>query len=263
MRLRLLKWVKKLLLKTPFEGRRRLPAAVLEPVELILAYFEARGKNTTVLQIGACDGAQNDPVRLHAAKGSARCILLEPNPFAFERLQNTYAGMHNVTLLQAAIAEQHGEAHLYRVRRSGKTREEVDLTLQIASFYKKHLEKHGTRPEDIERITVPSRSLSSVLAEFGVMKLDLLQIDAEGFDAAVVRMALDLPVLPDVINFEHIHLRNADRQPLFDLLARRKYLLGYDQMNLIAVQEALMEEMRSARRMPASSGASTPFPPAS
>jgi FkbM family methyltransferase len=232
---------------TPFEVRRCVPSVTLDPLDLILTNYDGRGEKITVLQIGACDGITNDPIHRHVAKGAARAILVEPNPYSFERLQKNYAGIENVTLIQSAIGELDGEAQLYRMKRTGIADSETDLTLQIASFYKEHLKHHGKKADQIERIAVPCRSLSSLVAELGLSKIDLLQIDAEGFDAAVVRMALKLPVLPFCINFEHTHLRRADRRPLFDLLKANGYLLGHDDWNVLALQGPLMEQWKEAR----------------
>ena len=232
--------------KSPFEIRRRLPTVTLEPLQLILDNFSAREKKVTIVQVGACDGVTNDPIRNEVAKDSTRAVLIEPNPFAFDRLQKVYADRPNVTLIQAAIGEKDGEAHLYRVKNAEKTHSDIDPTLQIASFYREHLEHHGKKAHEIEQITVACRSLSSLVAEFGLIKIDLLQIDAEGFDAAVVRMALKLPVLPDCINFEHVHLAAQDRQPLFDLLKENGYLLSYDAWNILAMrQTSLAHKIRA------------------
>jgi FkbM family methyltransferase len=226
---------------TPFEVRRWLPTVSLEPLELILAGYCARGDGITVVQVGACDGSNNDPIHRYVAQGLVNAVLIEPNPYAFSRLEKAYAGLPNVTLIQCAIGELDGEAELYRIKKTDKSDSEVDLTLQIASFSRKHLVHHGKKSREIEQIKVPCRTLSSLIAELGLSRIHLLQIDAEGFDAAVVRMALKLPVLPDCINFEHIHLATRDRRPLFDLLKTNGYLLGYDEWNILAMQQAVME----------------------
>ena len=247
MLLRLKRFIRRLMAMTPFEIRRKMPVISLEPLDLILASYDARGQEITLLQVGACDGTYNDPIRHHVIKGSTRAILIEPNPLAFARLEKTYAGLPNVTLIQTAIGEQDGDATLYRVKKTDKTGSEVDWTLQIASFYLAHLERHGIEPDQIERITVPCRSLSSLVADLGLTKVDLLQIDAEGFDAEVVRMALKMSMPPDCINFEHVHLRTEDRQPLFDLLKANGYLLSYDVWNILAVQMPLLEELKRGK----------------
>jgi len=237
---------RQLMMITELEIRRSRPAVTLEPLDLVLALFDARGEEITILQVGACDGVNNDPIYHHVVKGFTRAILVEPNPFAFARLQKTYAGLPKVTLIQTAIGEHDGEAHLYRVKNSNQMDSE-GLSFQVASFYPEHLERHGHKPHDIERISVPCRSLQSLVAELGLPKIDLLQVDAEGFDAAVVRMALKMPVRPDCINFEHVHLRAVDRKPLFDLLKTNGYLLGYDASNIFALQMPLLERLKKGK----------------
>ena len=87
---------------------------------------------------------------------STRTILIEPNPFAFARLQKTYAGMPNVALIQTAIADHDGEAQLYRVRNTGKSDSEVDLSLQVASFYKNTLSITAGRPTRLSKSPCPA-----------------------------------------------------------------------------------------------------------
>jgi hypothetical protein len=82
------------------------------------------------------------------------------------------------------------------------------------------------------------------LAEFDFSSIDLLQIDAEGFDAEIVRMALRIPEAPACIHFEHKHLSKADREPLFNELKANNYLLGYDAWNILAVRTPLVEKMK-------------------
>lgn len=151
-----------------------------------------------------------------------------------------------MTLLQTAIAEQDGELPMYRVRKTNIADSEADLTLQISSFYLKHLKRHGKKPQEIEKIAVQGRTLSSLVSELGLSQIDLLQIDAEGFDAKVVRMALKMPVRIDCINFEHKHLRKADRLPLFELLKANDYLLGYDAWNVLAVRDRAKDRLISS-----------------
>jgi FkbM family methyltransferase len=229
---------------TPFDLRRTLPVITLDPLDLLLSSYRARGEEINIVQVGACDGSNNDPINHYVRQGMARAVLIEPNPFAFARLQKAYAGAEGVTLIQSAVGTHDGETFLYRVKKVDKMDSEVDLTLQVASFYREHLESHGKKPSEIEKIAVPCRSLFSLVSELGLTKIDLLQIDAEGFDAAVVRMALEMQITPTCINFEHIHLVSADRRPLFKLLKEKGYLLGFDAWNILAVKESLMQEMK-------------------
>jgi hypothetical protein len=98
------------------------------------------------------------------------------------------------------------------------------------------------KDDEIQRISVPCRTLSSLMTEMGVDEVDLLQIDAEGFDAAIVRMALSMPDLPRCINFEHIHLTSSDRKSIFNLLNSKGYLVAYGDWDILALQKPLLEQ---------------------
>jgi FkbM family methyltransferase len=231
----------------PFHTHRWLPVITLEPLDLLLAAFEGCSEPITILQIGACDGITNDPICHFVKREPARAILVEPNPYAFARLQSTYEGAPNVTLIQAAVGESDGEAYLYRLKKTRKQESGIDLSLQIASFDLRHLKRIHSDPKEIERITVPCRSLASLVSEHSLSKIHLLQIDAEGFDASLVRMALNLPSRPGCIHFEHVHLRTADRRPLYSLLKGNDYLLTYSGWNILAIQSQVLAKLKNGR----------------
>ena len=67
----------------------------------------------TFLQIGAFDGVGEDDLRELVAAHNLRGVMVEPQPTAFARLQETYRNQRQVTLLQAAIAESEGTRDLY------------------------------------------------------------------------------------------------------------------------------------------------------
>jgi FkbM family methyltransferase len=245
----MLKGIKSLLVQlmalTPYNVRRRLPLITLDPLDLLLASYWAREESLNIVQVGACDGSTSDPIYQYVKAGSARAILVEPNPFAFERLRRAYAGVPGVTLIQAAIGDRDGEATFYRARQSGKTESEIDWSLQFASLSRAHVKLCGVKDEQIEAITVPCLVLPSLVRQQGMESIDLLQIDAEAFDVSIVRMALQLPVLPGCVNFEHACLPLLERNPLYDSLKADGYLLGYDSWNILAVQTSLLDRMRS------------------
>jgi FkbM family methyltransferase len=230
---------------TPYNIRRRLPTITLDPLEVLLTSSWACEECLNIIQVGACDGTSSDPIHQYLKSGTARAILIEPNPSAFQRLERAYSGVPGIILIQAALGKRDGEATLYRVKESGKTASEIDWSLQFASFSRAHVKRHGVRADRIEAITVPCRTISSLIKQHGMSKIDVLQIDAEGFDASIVRAALKLPMLPKCINFEHSHLALFERNPLYDSLKSNGYLLCYDSWNILAIQRNLVDQMRS------------------
>ena len=70
---------------------------------------------------------------------------------------------------------------------------------------------------------MPTVRFANLLARHKVTAIDLLQIDAEGFDFEVIKM-LDLRAMkPAIIHYEHFHLSPADRRAANEYLAEHGY----------------------------------------
>ena len=113
----------------------------------------------TFLQIGAFDGVGEDDLRELITTHNLRGVLVEPQPAAFARLQQTYRKQRQVTLLQAAIAEQEGTRELYCHRSHAS---------MAASFDRRHLRKHGISDHDIVAQPVPCHTVESALRVAGL-----------------------------------------------------------------------------------------------
>ena len=234
-----------LLYDTRRQRRRAVPPSTVSSVQLALAYLLERTPGGTLVQIGACDGAAGDPVSHFVRRGVMQAILVEPVTSNFEKLQQTYAGVPGVSLVQAAIAHHDGEVTMYRARAAGRWADDPWVS-QVSSFDRKHLLRHGVRSHEIEEVTVPAISLPSLLTRFGIDKLDVLQIDVEGFDAEIVKMALSLPTPPDVINFERMHLTAAGIKAVFENLKRCGYTWTHDFFDTLALHHRFTQQWQSS-----------------
>jgi FkbM family methyltransferase len=191
----------------------------------------------TFLQIGAFDGACEDDLRELVTTHNLRGVLVEPQPGAFARLQQTYRNQKQVTLLQAAIAETEGTRELYCQRGAAS---------MTASFDKGHLRKHGVRDRDIVAQTVPCHTVESALRAAGLAQVDLIQIDAEGYDWPIIR-SIDLArVNPRIIRFEYRHMSDADADACISHLASHGYRFVLESYDIIAVRVAVVATSTSA-----------------
>ena len=69
-----------------------------------------------IVQIGANDGIQNDPLRKHLLKpGNYTAVLIEPLPFFIESLQKLYNSRNDIKIIQAAAGEVNGYRILYYI----------------------------------------------------------------------------------------------------------------------------------------------------
>jgi FkbM family methyltransferase len=235
--------IHRILALTPYELRRRqgelaLPDGKMDNIQLALAYYLESQTNPTFIQIGAGDGVSSDPTHDFVKRGQMKAVLVEPIEHSFRRLKDVYKGVPNVSFVQAAIAKHDGEACLYKVKEGARS---IDAywSPQLASFSSAHLLKHGVAASDIVEVKVPALTLASLIAKCGLESIDILQVDTEGFDGEIVKMALDLPRVPECINFEHVHLNAEERTEVFALLERHRYGWTHDQWNTLALHERL------------------------
>jgi FkbM family methyltransferase len=202
------------LIDTEFRGvppaLRRNPAAELRvSLDMVLAYYRLSHPDVCYLQIGAFDGVAGDPIYPLIERHALRGILVEPQPWAFEQLKTHYArfGASRFTFINAAIAAENGSTTLYRIRPGPGDPEWLP---QLASFDRQVLLSHGhlipNLESRIEAEPVRCLTVASLLEEAGTDRVDLLQIDAEGYDAEILRL-FDVPRRrPPIIRFEHKHL---------------------------------------------------------
>jgi FkbM family methyltransferase len=179
-----------------------LPYVVAEQLERDPEFF--------FLEIGANDGVVADPIHELVRRHGLAGLLVEPLPDLFEQLKANYAGHPKVAFERCAIGREDGQATLYRVRPDAPL---PRWAHSIASFDRAHLIHHLTGTKKgassvesyVEETKVPCLKLSTLLRKHGIEHLTLLQVDTEGFDCEVVRMALEAGLRPAIINYEFIH----------------------------------------------------------
>jgi FkbM family methyltransferase len=195
--------------------------------EYVAAHFACRHANSdvTVVQIGAYDGVVDDPLaevlELHGWTG----ILVEPQREPFKALERRYVGNPKIRLFNVAIADQDGFRNLYRTGPS-----------TLASFDRAHVVKHFDVKDEplIVEEPVECWTFSTLLERAGVERVDVLQIDAEGYDLELLRL-FDIPRrLPSIVNYEHVHLSRSERNSAAGLLISNGYRLGMSRFDTVA-----------------------------
>ncbi len=179
---------------------------VTAPFDILSLVVEDRMKTAEgffFLQIGANDGQLDDPlqhlVRVHRLSG----LLVEPLPDLFGKLMRNYAGQAGLTFENVAIGPVPGKAPIFRVKPA------ADVPYDwhgLASFSRAHLLKEGVPEALIEANEVDCALMADLLDRHSLRKLDLLQVDTEGYGHEIVKSVLDAGVRPAIINYEHCHL---------------------------------------------------------
>lgn len=218
---------------------RQPELAVKSCLHFVLAHELLRNPRPTFLQIGAFDGVAEDDLHGLIVAHNLRGVLVEPQPSAFEKLQRTYQNQPHVTLLQAAIAEEEGHRELFCKRG------EPSMT---ASFDREHLRRHGIADADIVSQTVLCHTVESALRTAGITNVDLIQIDAEGYDWPIIRSIDFARLRPGVLRFEYRHMRPSEADDCLSFLASHGYRFVVEARDIIAHRAfgALPRQLRSA-----------------
>ena len=191
----------------------------------VVAHEVLRNPQLTFLQIGAFDGEGDDDLRELVVNHRLRGLLVEPQSQAFARLRETYRDQPQVTLLQAAIAEREGVRDLYCRRGEAS---------MAASFNREHLRKHGIPEAEIVAQPVVCHTIESALRMAGLDRVDLIQIDAEGYDWPIIRSIDFNSVRPAILRFEYRHMPPADADACLERLARHGYRFLLEPRDIIA-----------------------------
>ena len=194
----------------------------------VVAHELLRNGDATFLQIGAFDGVGDDDLGELIKARRLRGVLVEPQPAAFARLKQTYAGQPQVVLLQAAIAEREGVRELF-IRKS--------KTSMAASFDREHLRRHNIPNRDIASIPVPCHTVASALGLAGLETVAIIQIDAEGYDWPIIRSIDFERVRPAIVRFEYRNMPPSDADACLAHLASRGYRFLLERRDIIALRQ--------------------------
>lgn len=179
------------------------------------------------IQVGVFDGQSEDDLTTIAKLPGVRGVLVEPQSEPFAKLKSRFGASRGISLLQAAIAPNEGTRTFYSTGAEGS---------RLASFDRDNLLRHGVAAGDIRSSEVRCLPLESVLAEAEFPRLDVLQIDAEGYDLEVLA-TLDLERwCPTVLRIEYRQLPPKEVDDLISRLAEWDYRFLVQDRDLVAIR---------------------------
>jgi FkbM family methyltransferase len=148
-------------------------------------------------------------------------------PYVFERLQRNLGDDPRFALENAAVADRDGTLPFYHLDRAGPGDDVPPWYDGLGSFSRETILSHADKIPDIaDRLVateVPCLTFESLCRKHGVEQLDVLLIDAEGYDWEIVRR-LDLEARhPRVLVYEHYHLPAPVRTQAREHLEARGY----------------------------------------
>jgi len=183
------------------------------------------------IEMGGNDGKTNDPIYPYVTKYKLSGIIIEPQEDVFKLLQDTYKDYPNVKCINAAISNETGRQTFYTAKESIKNKDNYSRITGIASFNKDILRRtiknklpaNVSVDDYIQETKVKTISLTDLLNEHKIRKVNMIQTDCEGFDYEIIKMIDFNKISPDIINFESEHLSESDLEECQNLLTTHEY----------------------------------------
>jgi hypothetical protein len=98
----------------------------------------------------------------------------------------------------------------------------------ISSFSLDHIRKHDEQfqtlwAKSVEKIQVPCMTVEELLQKHDMDYADVLHVDAEGYDGAILRSIDWSRLRPQSVYFEHMHLSQEEREACVHMLQSHGY----------------------------------------
>ena len=202
--------------RNPINKRRWI--ANHKKFESIIKQYSKTTDDFFVMQVGACDGVMQDPLHKWIKKYRWRGILVEPQKREFERLKVTYRDeSDNLVFENVAIAEDNGLRPLYKLKDDEITE---DWERGIPSLLPKLClgKQHRVTTEMVQCVT-----FDTLLNRHRIRRIDLLQIDVEGYDYELIKLFDFRRIKPRLIRYEHRILTLSDKKSCKEYLIKNGY----------------------------------------
>ncbi|OGI94480.1 hypothetical protein A3A03_02900 [Candidatus Nomurabacteria bacterium RIFCSPLOWO2_01_FULL_40_18] len=208
--------------------------------DIFISYFYKIPENFFFVQIGSHDGKTKDPLYDFVTQHNLEGILVEPQKGGvFEKLRYNYADCKKLTFANIALAETDSQQSLYCVKESfqdaydkytkydatgiasfDRNHVRMHLKKNMPHFFKKHKVDNYIKVEIVEAL-----SFDTFIRRFNIQRIDLLQIDVEGFDSKIIHMFNFNKFSPTLINYESKHLPKTERDKCEEFLQDKGYVL--------------------------------------
>lgn len=197
-------------------------------IEKKIRQVSRRHKDFFFIQIGSNDGVSGDPIHKFVAEYGWRGLLIEPVPYLYQKLLTSYQGVSGLFFENVAIDKESGEKSFFYIK-SADTAGKVFWYEKIGSFNKAHLLEHRDKiPDFNSRLTeekVSCSTLKALLQKYHIAKINLLHIDAEGYDYEIIKTVPFAETKPQMILYENKHLNPGDKAACKNFLRSYGYKL--------------------------------------
>jgi FkbM family methyltransferase len=220
-------------------------APSIDVLDLAIKDLMSRERDIFFLEIGAHDGVSYDPIHPYVKQFHWRGLLVEPQPAIFQKLTENYRDEKQLLFENCAVAQKNGTLELHCFESANAE----DHASMLASTRKHYLTLNGDGHRGaLKTITVPALSLEALLTKHRIDRVNVLQIDTEGFDFEIIKMIDFKRLKPDIIHFENNFLNRRQKSECSQILSEQNYALLHVGLDTIAYLQPQTEDFKSRDR---------------
>lgn len=196
-----------------------------------------------VIVIGANNGELTDFLSTYLALPNVKGILVEPVNYLFKELQERYGDNKKFHLENSAVYRSNRKKNIFRINRSENLPE---WSSGLGSFNKGNLILHKTDIPNIGSQVVKELvnciTFDSLMTKYNVERINILQIDTEGYDYDIIKLIDFDRFRPDIILLEYLHLTYYQYFAVINLLRAKNYRVYRNRgtLDMLAVDNEIL-----------------------
>jgi len=198
-------------------------------------YIKEKNQNPFFVVVGANEGITNDYLAKFIKEGKWEGIMIEPVKSTFNLLVKNYSDFPSIRFENCGISDENGKLPIFKFSDQVEGKEYH----QLFSFDKNQLLNLNVpqvwKDQFIEEENVPVFTLDSLFTKLEIKKVNIIQIDTEGYDYKVLKGIDFNKIKPELIIYEHCHLRWDVYFESIKLLRNAGYRIFCDNFDTVAL----------------------------
>jgi len=203
-------------------------------------------RKINIVQVGSNDGVHSDPLNQFVSDNQDNAILLaiEPQLEIFEKLKKNYQHQKNVLYFNGVIGDG-SIKNFFSLNQNFQeyTKEKTDgVSSLIKENLTKRLKKKGIKDykKYINCFEVKTYLLDDIIKNYNLKSVDVLQIDAEGYDDEIIYNSSLEKYQYKVINYEFKNLTEEKLTKLHLYLKKNRYeIIRWNKSDEAAVEKII------------------------
>jgi FkbM family methyltransferase len=190
-------------------------------------------ENCQVLVIGAMDGVSHDNIHEYIIQNhNWKTIFVEPVKKYFDELKQNFENKTNAYFENSAVTDKNESTCIYRVDYDAiKNKEVPEWSNGISSVNKNSIISLGIPENFILEEQISCLTVDRLINKYSLSKIDILQIDAEGYDYFLFNEFWEKEIRPKFIYLEIVHMSDFELENIVNKLESENYLCFIDESN--------------------------------